>query len=225
LKDIEKEKMKPVIIIAIAVVCSVVTVLGILGTISYIEDMENQLFRNDLLLAADIQTQYDIIMSNTCLPDPTISFSDGTSATQSLAKIESQVQYISEKQSELDDLRYNMELLQKKYPEGDFTLTEYPCPYNEEWISLIALTEKQSQESQTPESMNTIELSDPKTMETKQELTLTEIKNAYSDCKKDEKYGSSCKEMLKDMMSEYCHMNNKSPSEYDNCFGEITKIM
>jgi len=46
--------MKPVIIIAIAVVCSVVTVLGILGTMSYIEDMENQLFRNDLLLATNI---------------------------------------------------------------------------------------------------------------------------------------------------------------------------
>ena len=56
-------------------------------------------------------------------------------------------------------------------------------------------------------------------------LTLSKIKNDYSECKKNEQYGNGCYNKLKDNMDEYCrNTTGNSYPEYDECFAEITKI-
>jgi hypothetical protein len=54
---------------------------------------------------------------------------------------------------------------------------------------------------------------------------LNEISTDYSKCKGNEKYENSCYEKLKNNMEEYCKTTvGMSYPEYDECFGEITKI-
>jgi len=57
------------------------------------------------------------------------------------------------------------------------------------------------------------------------ELILTEIENLYLECKEKTTYGSDCKDKLKDMMDKYCRIITDSQSDYDVCFGAITKII
>ncbi len=120
------------IIIVIAVVCSVVAVLGILVVLQGINDLQSQEIRKDLDLARAYQTEYDEIMAKTCLPDsfPT-SYHD---AEIQLAGLKNNVDYFMEQESNLSKLEKNMELLQEKYSNTDiiFVLTEHFCSYDEE---------------------------------------------------------------------------------------------
>jgi len=111
------------------------------------------------------------------------------------------------------------------------TMTEMRVDWNLK-ADMLKITEESIQKmiderkTANMEGMDLIELSDPINFESKSEseLTLDSIKSDYSECKKSEQYGTSCKNKLKDNMDEYCRMTTNSHSEYDVCFGEITKI-
>ena len=108
--------MKPVIIIAIAVVCSVVAVLGILAGfvgISNIEaekqNEELQEYYNDLDIAQSYKIQYDEIWFNTCMNEPPALTYD--KAERQAEKARSVVEYIARMQLTLEDLDNGMDIL------------------------------------------------------------------------------------------------------------------
>jgi hypothetical protein len=131
--------MKPVIIIAIAVVCSVVAVLGILAGfvgISNIEaekqNEELQEYYNDLDIAQSYKIQYDEIWFNTCMNEPPALTYD--KAERQKEKAQNILKYVASIQSTLEDLNNDMDILSEKYPNNDyFEFEGITCPYDEEW--------------------------------------------------------------------------------------------
>ncbi len=131
--------MKPVIIIVLAVVCSVGAMIGILAVFDGINNIEaekqNEKLREyyaDLDLAESYKIQYDEIAWNLCSknPPPT-SYRD---AERQLEEEENKLAYGIQMQPKVFSLRENMEFLQEKYPDNVyFKFDETTCPYEEEW--------------------------------------------------------------------------------------------
>ncbi|MBT4326016.1 MAG: hypothetical protein HOD60_03785 [Candidatus Nitrosopelagicus sp.] len=68
-------------------------------------------------------------------------------------------------------------------------------------------------------------IADAEAIDEQNEKMLSEIKMNYSECKKNEKYENACYEGLRNNIEEYCKTTvGMSYPEYDQCFGEITKI-
>jgi hypothetical protein len=131
--------MKPIVIIAIAVVCSVVAMVGVLAIFVGINDIETkkqndelQEYYSDLDIAQSYKIQYDEIWFNTCMNEPPALTYD--KAERQAEKARSVVEYIARMQLTLEDLDNGMDILSKKYPNNDYFEFELiPCPYEEEW--------------------------------------------------------------------------------------------
>ena len=131
--------MKPVIIITIAVVCSVVAVLGILAGfvgISNIEvekqNEELQEYYTDLDLAESYKIEYYNIASDSCSKDPPPA--TYREAEIQLEKEKLLIEYRNQMQPRVFSLEHNMNFLHEKYPDNDyFEFDETICPYDEEW--------------------------------------------------------------------------------------------
>ena len=144
-------EMKPVIIIAIAVVCSVIVVLGILigfvGVSNIEAEKQNEKLREyygDLDLAESYRIEYDEIAWNSCMKSPPPTTED--ERVQSLEESEIKLQYSERMQSTMISLIVQMVLLQEKYPDNDyFEFDETTCPYDEEWIKSIEVFEKNTE--------------------------------------------------------------------------------
>jgi len=59
---------------------------------------------------------------------------------------------------------------------------------------------------------------------TEPEQALSQIKIEYYECIGNEQYGTGCQDKLQDDMDQYCRITTNSHTEYDACFGQITKI-
>jgi hypothetical protein len=131
--------MKPVMIIIIAVVCSVVVMIGVLAVFVGINNIEAekqneklQEYYADLDLAESYKIQYDEIWFNTCMNEPPASSYD--KAERQAKKAGSILEYIAYMQFTLEDLDNGMDILSKKYPNSDYFKFELlTCPYEEEW--------------------------------------------------------------------------------------------
>ena len=131
--------MKPVIIIAIAVVCSVVAVLGVLVAFSTMQQMEFeekqkelQSYYGDLDLAESYKLRYWNIMEKYCPPPFPESFRE---AEIQLEQLKVKLIGLSSNQ-ELPILHEKMDLLAQKYPDSDYFVLEHSCPYSEDWDKL-----------------------------------------------------------------------------------------
>ena len=117
--------MKPVIIITIAVVCSVVAVLGILAGfvgISNIEvekqNEELQEYYTDLDLAESYKIEYYNIASDSCSKDPPPA--TYREAEIQLEKEKLLIEYRNQIQPRVFSLEHNMNFLHEKYPDNDY---------------------------------------------------------------------------------------------------------
>jgi len=132
--------MKPVVIIAIAVVCSVVAVLGVLVGLYLIAAMQAQQdyddYQRDLSLAISYNQEHVRLQEFLCedKPPPT-SYDEAVKQLQIAEQKMKQLSEISARQSNLED---KMDSLQKKYPNSEFfTFDVVTCPYAEEWDRAI----------------------------------------------------------------------------------------
>ena len=154
--------MKPVVIIAIAVVCSVAAVLGVLVVLEQVTTNQAQQnydeFQRDVSLANSYNLEYTEIKRSECLdfPPPT-TYSEAEQAVeyfgQKLREVaEAQKRMQDESTSEewesgdsinlgitsnaerLTQLENNMQNLQEKWPNYvSFSFDTVYCPYEEEW--------------------------------------------------------------------------------------------
>lgn len=253
--------MKPVIIIAIAVVCSVVAVLVVLVGFQAISTHQSQIafdeYEKELVNQQTLENQSielansvnkevcaELLGNRMTMPDEInpYAYCLEYGAMYAVEREKSNCfvydSEIYKIQCELNmDVDYYNSLIPKleKLSKQERTL----IGFNPEVMKEIRTIWNQSsnaldltyeailiQDQEWRESMEWIALSDPNTVESKEppELTLDVIKSGYSECKQEEKYGSSCKDILKDMMDGYCRMTTGSHTEYDECFGDITKI-
>ncbi len=138
--------MKPVIIIAIAVVCSVGAVLGILVILQEINNLQSQEISKDFDLARAYQIEYDEIMAKTCMPKPSSTYEKGLVYEQAMQESAKQkLEYFTSKMSALENLNQNMKSLQEKYPNNDYFEFELiDCPYDEEWVEIKSLFDKRT---------------------------------------------------------------------------------
>jgi len=127
--------MKPVFIIAIAVVCSVVAVLGVLSILQEIADMEFREHKQDIDSAYSYKEKYSELKYDlSCVGSPPPK-TLGEATTQ-LKKLNSELENIQRGTftEELSILEYEMSLLHDKYPNSDyFTFDLVTCPYEKEW--------------------------------------------------------------------------------------------
>ncbi len=126
--------MKPVIIIAIAVVCSVGAVLGILAVLTGVSNAELQEYYVDLDIAQSYKIQYlEIFDKMYCMKNPPPTTDDEIIQLQN--EFELQSQYVERIQPTLDSLTTQVKILQEKYPDDNYFKLDVPfCPYQEEWI-------------------------------------------------------------------------------------------
>jgi len=144
--------MKPLIIIAIAVGCSVVAMIGVLAIFQQVENSEiqkendaRQEYLRDLDLAEMYRIQYLDISYNSCLTKPPPS--SVVDAAGGLAEVERILAYVEKMQSTVEDLEQKMELLQEKYRNDDFFVLEKAnCPYEKEWAEAYSLLQQYERE-------------------------------------------------------------------------------
>ncbi len=109
-----------------------------------------------------------------------------------------------------ENMRDRCMFLEGKYPE-----------YNECFAEITKIKLSESGNLENEENVS----GSPTPIQSEEILTLSKIKNDYSECKKNEQYGTGCYDKLKNNIDEYCRMTTGySYPEYDECFGEITKI-
>ena len=136
--------MKPVIIIAIAVVCSVGAMTGVLLVFQQVENSEIQKqneelqeYYRDLDLGGMYREEYLAISSNKCITINPLSASL-VNAYLGLQELERISEYTIRKQSTVENLEQKMELLHEKYPNTDFFVLEKAnCPYEKEWNDFL----------------------------------------------------------------------------------------
>ena len=128
--------MKPVVIIAIAVVCSVVAVLGVLVGLDQIATIQAQQdyddYQRDLSLAISYNQEHVRLQEFLCegKPPPT-SYDEAVKQLEIAKQKLKQLNEISARQSNLED---KMDSLQKKYSNSEFfTFDLVTCPYEKEW--------------------------------------------------------------------------------------------
>ena len=124
--------MKPVVIIAIAVGCSVAAVFGVLFALTEINNQQLQEYSNDLDLALSYKNQYYEITSDLCINEPPpSSYNEGVRLLEKSKRI---LQDAVSMQSTIEDLKNKMSILSEKYPDSDyFVLEDATCLYQEEW--------------------------------------------------------------------------------------------
>jgi len=140
--------MKPLIIIAIAVGCSVVAMIGVLAIFQQVENSEIQKqneeleeYFRDLDLAEMYRIEYLDISYNTCLTNPPPS--SVADAVIGLAEAERTLAYVEKMKSTVENLEQKMELLQEKYRNDDFFVLEKAnCPYEKEWAEAYSLLQQ-----------------------------------------------------------------------------------
>jgi hypothetical protein len=137
--------LKPVIIIAIAVVCSVVAMIGVLAIFVGINDIDTekqneklQEYYTDLDLAESYKIKYLDIMSNTCMGYFPETYDE---MQQKIKKAQGMSNYLISHSSELNAITNTMKSLQEKYPNSDyFYLEEIQCPDQDAWDTLYERT-------------------------------------------------------------------------------------
>ena len=127
--------MKPVIIIAIAVVCSVVAVLGVLVGLDQIATMQAQQaydeYQQDLNLSYSYNEEYYKITYDRCVGPVPTSYGE---AVKQLEIEKQKLKNLNYYHTQLSNLEGKMDLLQKKYPNSEyFTFDPVTCPYDKEW--------------------------------------------------------------------------------------------
>jgi len=256
--------MKPVIIIAIAVVCSIVAVFGVLAVLQGIATIQAQQaydeYEKELTIQQALEEQsmelassvnravcVELLGNRISMPDEinpyaycleygamsaiekekNVCFRYPSEIYKEQCELNMEVDYYNSLIPKLEKLSEQERMLISYDPEvmkeirTDWTLKSNLLDLTYEVIRIQDEERKEGWEwieVTIPTSEGSSELSKPST------LTPDGIKIQYLDCKKDEKYGSSCKDTLKEMMDEYCRMTTSSHTEYDACFGEITKI-
>ena len=124
--------MKPVVIIAIAVGCSVAAVFGVLFALTEINNQQLQEYSNDLDLALSYKNQYYEITSDLCINEPPPS--SYNEAVRGLEKSKEILRDFNRIVSDQNDLENKMSILSEKYPDNDyFVLEDATCLYQEEW--------------------------------------------------------------------------------------------
>jgi len=241
--------MKPVVIIAIAVVCSVAAVLGVLVVLDQIATMQAQQAYDEYQLQ---QEELEKINRSMCVELYGNSMSMGGESNpyadcleyghEVMMKIErdeckdNEVLLMAtniERQCELrTDLQYlnaiktvmeisneDRQIIETEIAEMRNELKKL----NQEWDEWEQRMDEYW-ESKEAEKEQQIMISTPQ-IPPEEILTLPIIKNDYSECKKNEQYGNGCYDKLKDNMDEYCRIaTGNSFPEYDECFAEILKI-
>ena len=130
--------MKPVVIIAIAVVCSVAGTLGVLIAWQGVATMQsydpNEEFFRDEARYQLYESQYQIIYSQYCSPPLPESFREA----ENNMRIMEQNLYNMLNDPELDAIQQKMKLLREKYPDRPafFPVPEPDCPYDEAYDRL-----------------------------------------------------------------------------------------
>jgi hypothetical protein len=127
--------MKPVIIIVIAVVCSVVVVLGVLMGLQQIATMQAQQaydeYQQDLNLSYSYNEEYYKITYDRCVGPVPTSYGE---AVKQLEIEKQKLKNLNYYHTQLSNLEGKMDLLQKKYPNSEyFTFDPVTCPYDKEW--------------------------------------------------------------------------------------------
>ena len=154
--------MKPIVIIAIAVVCSVVAMIGVLAIFVGINDIETekqneelQEYYADLDIAQSYKIKYLDIMSNTCMGYFPETYNE---MQQTIKKAQGISNYLISHSSELNAITNTMKSLQEKYPNNDyFYLEEIQCPDQDAWDMLYE-TAKNYQDELTIEQMENVTL-------------------------------------------------------------------
>jgi DNA repair exonuclease SbcCD ATPase subunit len=136
--------MKPVVIIAIAVVCSVVAVLGGLTvlesvTIMQVDSLRDEMgkdydeYRQDLFRASSYNQEHMRLQEFFCSDNPPTT--DWDAANKAMRELEEKMKRANDVIVQLNEIKDKMSLLQKKYPNnsGEFTFDVVTCPYEEEW--------------------------------------------------------------------------------------------
>ena len=257
--------MKPVVIIAIAVVCSIAGTIGVLvawqgvatiqaqqaydeyeRTKTILQDYEKELeeiahgvnrevcvelFGNSMSMAGE-SNRYADCLEYGAKSQVEYSITDCYQYSAGLifdqCQLKLQVEYYDSIIPKLDELTEEQRVF---FGFGSEDMIEMRNDWNVK-ANLLNLNYENIQrlyderKTANMEGMDLIELSDPVNFESelKPELTLDSIKSDYLECKKNEQYGTGCKDNLKENMDEYCRITTSSHSEYDICFGEITKI-
>ena len=125
--------MKPVIIIAIAVVVSIAGTIGVLFAWQEIAKIQsydpNEEFFRDEARYQLYESQYQIIYSQYCSPPLPESFREA----ENNLRIMEQNLYNMLNDPELDAIQQKMKLLREKYPDRPafFPVPEPDCPYDE----------------------------------------------------------------------------------------------
>ncbi len=131
--------LKPVLIIAIAVVCSVVAVLGVLSILQEIADMEFREHQQDVDSASSYKEKYsELKYYLSCVGSPPPKTLG--EATAQLKKLNSELENIQKGTftEELSILEYEMSLLHDKYPNSEYyAFDPVTCPYEKEWRELL----------------------------------------------------------------------------------------
>ena len=127
--------MKPVIIIVIAVVCSVVVVLGVLMGLQQIATMQAQQaydeYQQDLNLSYSYNEEYYKITYDRCVGPVPTSYGE---AVKQLEIEKQKLKNLNYYHTQLSNLEGKMDLLQKKYPNSEyFTFDSVTCPYDKDW--------------------------------------------------------------------------------------------
>ena len=124
--------MKPIVIIAISVGCSVGAILGIAVALDYGSDMAAQKLQEDGQKAYKIQQEYSEITSEHCnqYPPPRTY----TEAELVMKDAERVLRTYASDQDRMIELGKQMQVYADKYPEYDiFVLQKASCPYEYEW--------------------------------------------------------------------------------------------
>jgi hypothetical protein len=253
--------MKPIVIIAIAVVCSVVAVLGVLVGLDQIatmqaqqaydeyqiEQFENQSYQEELD-AIDYKINREVCVE---LFGNSMSMAGESNFYADCLDYgsKSQVEYSILSCNQLDielvvyecELKHTVNYYNSIMPKLKALSEQHRIDmgYDEITMNILSVDWKLKSEllEKTHDTVQGIIDGDidlttvyepqaiPVTETSEEILTLSKIKNDYSECKKNEKYENSCYEKLKNNMEEYCKTTvGMSYPEYDECFGEITKI-
>jgi len=144
--------MKPLIIIAIAVGCSVVAMIGVLAVFQQVENSQIQIendahqeYFRDLDLGEMYRIEYLDISYNSCMTNPPPS--SLADAVIGLEEAEQKLAYVKRMQSTVENLVQKMELLQEKYRNDDFFVLEKAnCLYEKEWAEAYSLLQQYERE-------------------------------------------------------------------------------
>ena len=228
--------MKPVVIIAIAVVCSVAAVLGVLFALTSYTEYEAELKNQEIIKLQNFENEI-LNLVDLSFEEMRQCFIDGgyrTCLDQTKYSFPIQFDKIVTKYDYDQDsttlIEYKMNLLtnlEESYFESlsEFNISkEMGDPENWKKFNEFLDAMKKERESgeittKLQEEFKGIPLSEIKTGTP---LTKTEIMDEYRTCMLDNKSKSKCIELVEDLYDERCRWITNSPSEYDSCFLDMS---